>query len=203
MPDTGTGIIKGGAEQAEHKSSIWIVSFGELLTLLLCFFLLAMSLSPLNPAVRSARDKSGTIIDKSGTNNATSGAPGTRLAISKIEGGDLTLLQHRFAPGDFDQSSGALSESGLEKAKRIVVPEGYDLKRISVEFCSTASAEGELGREARSLSGLMSIKRQLFGAGFEKSSFRLAPESGSCSEAEWAGGIAAEVNLELEGLGNG
>lgn len=193
--EPGIGSLIGGTKRTDEQSAIWIVSFGDLLTLLLCFFLLALSLSPLNPAVRRTINNSETYLDKSVTTKASSAAPGTPLANSKIEGGDLTLLKYDFAPEDFLEPSGALSASGLEKAKRIVVPGGWKVRSVSIELCGPQSGEGASADYSAALNKAMAIRRQLFDAGFERSGLRLSANSEGCS--------TAKVSLELRRFKNG
>src|SRR5690606_22976012 len=134
--------------EAELHSS-WMLSFGDLLTLLLCFFLCILSFSPLNPHRPSEDiDKHNQIVALSAAElqggGSVPGQTGTALAelqaearefgtLAKVSNSNelvLTLSDSDFAGGGWEATPAVLS-----RVKSQVIETSYAVLGVKVESC--------------------------------------------------------------------
>lgn len=189
-----------------NKDTIWIVSFGDLLTLLLCFFLLAISLSPLNPeAIKQANrvtTRNEEVKSQAHSVDTQIADSGTALAKLSLGNGDTALAEYRFTSGDFVSGQDKLTDSGQLRVKSIAIPAGYVMKRATAETC-VDSGELELSAaEDLAFRQSLRLRSQLVDAGIEQLHLRLGSAAGGCDSAG-SETVAAKVTLELQKLKNG
>ncbi len=157
----------------------WLLSFGDLLTLLLCFFLSVLSLSPLNPAYKSPeKGKSKQIVNEPPSTEATGAAGktsgGIELANSSGTVADPSVgssannfkqLSVWLTEADFREGNLELLPEAQERLKSQVFGSAYERVSVRIEGC----AEVEQGRAeaawAASLSRILTLRSQMIDAG--------------------------------------
>lgn len=111
------------------ESSNWLISFGDLLTLLVCFFMAGVTYGPLNPANSSAE----TDTYKLNPNSAAQPNSGTTLAVTQFKDGQARSAQALFMAGDFDPLTGQLSDQARQRFEAVLNQEGT---QVQIETCS-------------------------------------------------------------------
>lgn len=189
----------------------WLVSFGDLLTLILCFFITLISLSPLNPHMAGSkdRDKPESYAEVNGASAEKTAAEqsGIPFALNKEKNGAENLKRHylsvRFDESDFEFDGELLRPAAAEKIKKLVPPEAYRPARLTVESClqpaAAADTEQALTRSAKTL---VVLKRQLIdhmpGLSGVETALRIVKKSCIASSGAEGKQVAAQVVMELE-----
>ncbi len=135
-------------EVGTFSSNPWLITFGDMLTLLLCFFLCFVTFGPLQ--TKSLQD------------THSSPSSGIDLAKHMIEPAVAPEILTELAPADFGDSQEMLNPVGQEKIKSAVHREGYDLELLSFEVCPPKDKQGP---EFWTLGILMELRSQLLDAG--------------------------------------
>jgi len=148
-------------------ASAWYLSFGDLLTLLLAFFITTITLSPLNPASggRYSAAESGTTIaldplSGSGTRNANI-ANKTRQ------------LVHFMSSTAFLSHNGDLTPEAQDEIKKLVVAEGYRIERAQIELCQNPNSGTDFDPWLLTESQISGLARQLVDIGVDQQALKL------------------------------
>ncbi|MBN8548945.1 MAG: hypothetical protein J0M12_06495 [Deltaproteobacteria bacterium] len=202
--------MSSSSSEASGRSihSNWMLSFGDLLTLLLCFFLSIISFSPLNPAHKSSEkvDKKQGVTKSKEHEVAPAPAQtvdGTQLA--NLEGSDekTTLLANMsvvdglrlwLQESDYAGLGWELGEGAAARLKSQVVRTAYAPKRVTIESCLESTLIGDETAWAGSISRILSVRSQLIDAGFKPGIFRYRVMGPHCAEIRAGGsGETAEA----------
>lgn len=181
--------------------SNWFLSFGDLLTLLLCFFLTILSFSPLNPnrELGSVSEKSQTVTAgeslraAGGVQNAVAGTAlanlglGDEKATLPVNASVVEGLRFWFEESDFVGLGWELSEQSAGRLKNQVVGTAYATKRVTIESCLEAAAVGEETAWAGSISRILTLRSQLIDAGIPAGLFRYRVLGPYCNEVRAVG----------------
>lgn len=165
-------------------SAIWLISFGDLLTLLLCFFLSIVSFGPLNPNVELPKSDLTTR-----TNSSALPAeqkitrPGTRFAL-KTHGrfaaarhfGELKL---QIAEEEYTDLGGRLYEAAQQRLIKAVKSDSYRVVAAEVSSCSALSSERS--GWFQSVSRALEMRRQLVDAGISAQAVKVRVLGSNCS----------------------
>ena len=111
------------------ESSNWLISFGDLLTLLVCFFMTGVTFGPLNPA----NSPINTDNYQKNTDNPSELNSGTTLALMPTKDGQASSVQALFTAGDFDPITGQLSDQARQRFEAVLNQAGT---RVEIESCS-------------------------------------------------------------------
>lgn len=123
------------------RPSLWLVTFGDLLTLMLCFFLATISLRPLyvSPHSSVTERKAETFRTKP---DAAVGAEtaGTRLAATQLEPSvpqpEEIEVSVALTEASFAGSPAYFSRTVRAQLRKAVFTDGYDLRTVTVHACA-------------------------------------------------------------------
>lgn len=161
------------------NQNIWLISFGDLLTLVLCFFISIISLSPLNPE-RKLQIQNGTPIALNKTEiKAEKEKP--RFISLDLYDSDLAWPEYR------------LSETAVEKVRDQVLSGSYSYQKLKLETCTRLNESDISGKSDNALRLLDNLRRQVFGAGVKAETTLLSPLATACGE-----NVAARIILNFE-----
>lgn len=146
----------------------WLLSLGDLLTLLLCFFLCLVASSPLNPSYH----RGNPVLDKEIGDDPYPAVPtvesqfesGTPFAIS-FNGAtykEFTLLQNHF--GD----SGEFSNESKISALSVMDLDRYELEKATIETCTPAEGGARETDWYSALNHALSTRSQLIDSGIDE-----------------------------------
>lgn len=181
MISTSAGA-PGGVSKGDKV--LWLMSFGDLLTLVLAFFVSLIALSPINPRV-SARVEPGTTIASSEDRGHESVPPE-----SDSETNGLTLYLNA---GDFQADRVTLSERAEEKLRTFVNSGSYSVKQVIIATCLENVADGRHLEWNSSTNRLLGLHRQFIDALPMGSRVRLQPWGTSCESS--AGDVLTQIKL--------
>ncbi len=141
-------------------NSYWLMTFGDLLTLLLCFFVAIVSLSRHQQdadAEEMAKEKKEQLVESiDEVARLTAGAShGAEIALD-IDNRNLTEVF--LEQGDVDPGKQRLTDSGKVVLERAVDLLSYPVKEVVIETCSR-QAEANAWHESVSMS--LGIQRQI------------------------------------------
>ncbi len=137
--------------RSDRKS--WLVSFGDLLTLLLCLFIARYEV---------INDKSGVTsrIQEQMRPLKVSNKGGTHIANSKVR---ISPREVRFHHEDFDPVTGELMGIARERLNLNGIPESYHVKSVHLVLCTGAQDDVA---ETRAKQRAVAIRRQLLDTGY-------------------------------------
>jgi hypothetical protein len=170
-----TGVSKPNA--------IWLISFGDLLTLLLCFFLSIVSFGPLNPHATLPKNELTARSDSTPSTSAYKKTPaGTGFAL-KTHGrfaaarhfGELKL---QIAEEEYTDLGGTLSEEAQKRLESAVKSSGYSVLAASVSSCSALGSVSS--GWFQSISRSLQVRRQLVDAGVSAQAVTVRALGSSC-----------------------
>lgn len=204
-----TSGLSGSEASGRSIHSNWMLSFGDLLTLLLCFFLSILSFSSLNPSndraqkhdkVQGVGGPEPILADTEGRQTAA----GTQLA--NLEGSDekATLpanasvvngLRLWFGESDYVGLGWELSEVAIQRLKSQVVRTAYAPKRVTIESCLGSTVIGDETAWAGSISRILGLRSQLIDAGLAPGTFRYRVLGPYC-DVLLAGGLEETVEAK-------
>ncbi|MCB0334158.1 MAG: hypothetical protein KDD55_11700 [Bdellovibrionales bacterium] len=194
--------MSGNAKGEAAKS--WLVSFGDLLTLLLCLFLFQFSNSNIKEEQEGPKDgvtHSNNMEDLSeGISEYGTHERGTLLA--QLEDG-TPVVESVFVEDEFALQDYTLNEEGRGRLKNVVIPEGYGLQRISLVTFSCEESSPEALRWLQATGRALSIQRQLIDDGYERAQIAvqvLGPHCFSKRYPESKEGMAALVRFSLKAM---
>lgn len=164
------------AGTARPGSSAWLVTFGDLLTLLVCFFITIISHSTFNPA--------------DGVAEGVKADSGTAIAILPVETPDSLELSLRFRERDFRANGVRMQVSARRRLKKAVNLEGYALTNGVIESCAKAADHNEEGNWALSVRRAFSLRSQVIDAGLTAEGVALRFLGESCGLLKPAGSRA-------------
>ena len=159
------------------KNQPWLVSFGDLLTLLLCFFVTIIAQSPLNP--RSAKSEALREKQEAGTEFA----PSVSRSLFKT----LTLSQQ-----DFQKDSGGIAQA----LKSSVILDGYEVSKASLSSCSPGVGETSWFEATKQA---LSLRRQLIDAGVASPRIEISVRGPNCENAAWVSKIDFDFIKRIHG----
>jgi flagellar motor protein MotB len=168
----------------------WLLTFGDLLTLLLCFFIAIVSFSPLNnsPKRKEFLNKSGSYVDQNGVheNKTISDSTGTTLADNALKErhGDVRppIEEFWFEEKDFSTQITDLTEMRSNEFKNLVTTSYYVASQIEIELCRF-NKEGDKEQAALlSMLRTQALRRQVIDAmpNLSKEALLLSYSGDSC-----------------------
>lgn len=142
-----TSLRKPVAEDGAPSTAIWLLSFGDLLTLLLCFFLALVATGELQLGqAKVSTGEEGRSANKGGT-----GSPGTSIANDQQEGVELSVTK---------SDLGTLAtQTSLVELQSVIRERGG---KATIHAC---------GRDVDDALSFGSIMRALIGAGTSRVTF--------------------------------
>lgn len=163
---------KGSGREVSIGHRNWLLTFGDLLTLLLCFFLAIVSFSPLNPSPERAEYvKKSAAYDANSQSSSKTGRSlthGTTLA--HVEGkasGVITrpgVEEYWFVEDDFSNRVTDISANKAEEFKSSVASTDYSAKQVEIETCNPlAPPSDEIHRAVPGLRAI-ALSRQVIDA---------------------------------------
>lgn len=165
--------MSDGLEQNPVMSAEgWFTTLGDLLTLLLCFFLAAVSFSTFSPPEHATKTGTNSShseeIAGSGSKNGQREGSGTSIAPQVV--GEIEI---GFAADDISSDGTALSESGLAKLEQIKGV-ARDAERVELVTCAPDETErGDSVTWHRSIERALLMKSSLKGVGISGSALRV------------------------------
>lgn len=193
--------------EGDSSGYAWLVSFGDLLTLLLCFFLAIVSMSPLNPHVSSNKktDSSATYAKNIRPPEviAENMNDGITLALSlaeEVNGAPITEFQeHWLKETDFVDQGMHLMPEKLKMIKKLVVESNYLLRNVEIETCEKPPLTKIREHGSPGLERGLNIRRQVLDVASvsDPSAIRVSVVRGECSElsSESNGKLSAVVRV--------
>ncbi len=164
--DDNSALKDNGSKAPEE---MWLLGFGDLSTLILCFFLALLISSPVNPAYRRGNSQLGVepgdgpfeAQAKIETVFSDSVKPGTELAkpISDESYKELILLRSYY---DEEMNIASLLQKSVLNGIDLGV---YEVSELSIETCSPNEGIPKETDWYLSLSNALSTRRQLVDAG--------------------------------------
>jgi len=180
------------AQASKAPAQIWLISFGDLLTLILGFFVAVVSQTPLNPAFKPPINQesllqNGVEIPKSEAGTVA----GTQFAKAKAKKQVFKGFILRLSERDFVQSKNSLRRRAQYQLKKRVRLVAYRLSTARIESCT----EG-LGNQSwlGSIERTLLIRRQLLDAGVAPRAIELGALGGNCRHF---GSEATKAKLDL------
>lgn len=188
----------------------WALSFGDLLTLLLCFFLTIVSMSPLNPAVRKAnqalsaqKDEKNVPPSKVQPQNSELGPRIAKHVSAEQEKGvsDKGPLQAEklevmdFLAEDFEGESGILSDQAANRLKMLMNQQDSQLISVEIETCVQGARETEAISWFEATRQALALKGQFIDAVKPSPEMRMRVLGADCETATNLGPSSARVAL--------
>lgn len=117
-----------------EQPSTWLITFADMITLLLCAFLMIFSLN-----YHRLKDKA----KEAQIERTEEAAPGIQIAQSTSEGTksfqDVTL---NFSEEDFEADGATLGGDALRRLKSKGIPEGYEISLLNLNSCVSSDSVG-------------------------------------------------------------
>jgi len=170
-PEESSG---GGSRNLARSQMRWLVTFGDLLTLLLCFFLSIVSFGPLNPTQRVLEEEvtkpDEPINPVMPPEIDSEQVSGPTIALTNSDTME-TLL--RFTEQDYVGGGELFTSEASEKMRSELEPEGYEVESVVVESCY-GKPEYPDGRSwFMSVSRALGLRSQLIDAGVSPASISI------------------------------
>ncbi len=173
------------------NNQVWLTSFGDLLTLLLSFFIAVIALSPLNPAVKDGlsvgKHEINSVIEPRLTKKSSDGTYVAKLSQVKGAKRGLKSLLLRFSGRDFVLNRNGFRRMAERRLRKAVSLGGYATGLALVGTCSTA-----LGEDAwsRSEEYALALRRQLIDAGVKSAGVKMQVFGPHCQRVGSEGTLA-------------
>lgn len=168
--------------QPPPPGSSWLVSFGDLLTLLLCFFIalivLTREATPPASAAEPVTPSQLSRIEVPGAVAALPRPPGTTLAANLEEQSRFELL---FEEGDFEADGTALSSAARERIENAFAFAAYTPKPVRIVACGGGRGESTDAGWLESMQRLLELRSQLLDAGADMGRAELEPAGPYCN----------------------
>lgn len=198
--DLSSPIFKGKKGGA-GSSSGWLTSFGDLLTLLLCFFICIVSLSRKDPAAIIGPQDVMRWNDKKfdqarvEANGETVGG----ITIAPLTGEPEKITLH-FGREDFAANGEKLSSQAVEWMKSAMFVEGYRTAPQEIVACGHSGAPRESADWYRAMQRVFNLRGQLIDAEITTQGIALQVLGSDCSslQAKGSGSESAVASLSLE-----
>jgi flagellar motor protein MotB len=168
------------------RPSLWLVTFGDLLTLMLCFFLATISLRPLSSTSTSALTTQNNKVSTAKLNSLVQlkGA-GTRLAAKEEELSAPRPAEIRkqvvLSEGSFLRARAELSRSAQSQLNNAVTTDGYEVRSVAIQVCT--DKKGYVAEKTASLSveRALRVRGQLIDRGISPEALRVRALADSCT----------------------
>ncbi len=187
------------------KPSVWLVTFGDLLTLLLCFFIATMTLHPSHsPSTRRATARNSTISGKESVLDAGQRALGTTLALTQDRQSVLhqppeEKIEVKVALSDdsFAQVRSKLSDTAKRKLNNAVFTDGYSVRAVVVHACADKKRYAAEETASLSVERALKVRGQLIDSGVAPEVVRVRALGEQCAAlpAHARGGNAVVVEI--------
>ncbi len=192
--------MSGGPKREAAKS--WLVSFGDLLTLLLCLFLFQFSNSSIKEPQNSSEDG---VTHQNDTTELSQGISeyGTRhrgTLLAQLESG-TPVIESVFVTDEFILDNHTLRQEGADRLKNVEIPDGYGLENVSVLTFSCESSTPEALSWLESTGRALSIQRQLIDAGYDRKQIAVEVLGPHCYSERFSyskEGMTALVRFQLK-----
>jgi hypothetical protein len=182
------------------------VSFGDLLTLLLCFFVAIVAYHTKGDPNQSEKNR------VTSENNTIKIDPGAMYQKRELSGTPLANLTEsseslvlRFEPADYNGLQEQMTDEAKRWFQKAIQSDDYNLSVVRLEVCgNTPPGQGSSGWLV-SMRRALDIRRQLVDAGFSTEGFELELLGADCSKLESKGGkkTVAALTLRTERIFNG
>ena len=198
--------FKSTKKLSPFLSGSWLISFGDLLTLLLCFFLTIVSFGPLNPKatlpIKGVTSQSNSVTGpEPGVGVGKLGA-GTQVAQSRTSSTENQKeLRLVFNVEDFLEPTEKLVPAKVIELQKLIKTDGYSVGRVRLESCSELKSDDQGWFQA--LSRGFYLRGQFIDAGIEPKRIELRVVGRNCAALKndpTEFGLAATVNVELSAL---
>ena len=180
------------------NNQVWLTSFGDLLTLLLSFFIAVIGLSPLNPAVKAKLtidgNKTNSVSDENRVHQDNSGTHVAKIEEKQTSQRAFKSSLLRFARRDFVLNRDGFRRSAKWRLKKTVVLNGYAASRVLLMTCS-GNPIGEPWSRSEELALL--LRRQLIDAGIKSALIKMQVFGPHCQRV---GGEGVEAKVSFSGF---
>ena len=153
------------------KPSLWLIGFGDLLTLMLCFFLSLVAFGPLNQADRQEREaltpEAKKMIQMLKLPIRLATQSGITIAFS-MDG--YPRLNFDFTEDEF--AAEGLAAASLARIVNTINSVNYEIREIRLEICTRRKQGGEGSWSESSLKAL-GVRSQLLDAGVKAESIKI------------------------------
>lgn len=172
-----------------RQRTSWHLSFGDLITLLMTFFITTISLSPLNPATRNRVQSA----DTTGTSIALKAKEGSRLAQAGIVN-DYKELIIQLQDSDFIDQAELVKPEVMLEIKNSIKADGYIVEQLILAACFKSEwLQQELVWEA-SKQRTLALASQLIDSGLSNDVLELRVLGPNCAALK---SPRAEVSAQL------
>lgn len=201
----------GGRVQTDRADSDgpvgWLTSFGDLLTLLLCFFISILAVSPLNPNMPVAISETDGTVSKASLIGQVGTATARRAGIaiandsSKVAANFGWLLQAiELRASDFLPSGLGLQPGAISRLENALLASDYRLALALIGVCESQVWQAGLGQDQVLALRAAPIYRQMIDAGVaaKLTSFELVDDCEGDSSGADNQQLLARVRLAFE-----
>ena len=177
-----------GMAPMRKRRTPWLVSFGDLLTLMLCFFLATITFKPrLAPTKDEVTHRSNREISEVKPITAASALSGTHFANTHRRQGVIfrsfspkSVFDFRLKNSDFDSRTGLLRRSSALGLKRIVSSSSYSFGMIEIHSCVN-EVTADVGEALQSsMNRALAVRGQVIDAGVAANLVRTRILGGDC-----------------------
>jgi hypothetical protein len=176
-----------------------MVSFGDLLTLLLCFFIAIVAFHRHGSSQIPANDvpDTGNHEEKIDAGHFYQQDPsdGTPLALLPVSSPGTVL---RLEPADFGGQEEQMTDEAEHWFRTAIKSEDYSLTAVRLEVCGNTSPGREDTGWYLSMRRALAMRRQLVDAGFALEGFEIELLGPDCSKLESKGGKKTVAALTLK-----
>lgn len=165
----------------------WLVTFGDLLTLLLCFFIAIISTGPLSPNYQPKEYQpvsiEGSAPKDAGIKPTPAAFPGTVLAQKEVEGSSPEAVSEhlKIVETEFDSGSPELTPAGREKLSSFLGGLGVQpIARLTIETCGSRRLGGRESELLSAQARALTLARLIQTAGKQLDELRLRPVASNC-----------------------
>lgn len=172
---------------------VWLITFSDLLTLVLGFFLVVISLSDIGkrtPPVEVATDNPNAVTVSAARGDRESGTAIAEVITSP------SVSEFHLRSSDFENGSAALDSDRLEKIKKAVALTGYKESQIRIETCSESGGEQDGQNWFIALGRVSALRRQLLDAGVGGNPIEMRVLGAHCHLLAAAGGAGGTDGTE-------
>jgi len=172
----------------------WLLTFGDLLTLLLCFFIAMVSFSDLNTSPQKKEYQAKSVDYKAATqpemNSGRLSSNGTTLALNEVrqesKSASDSFEEYWFVEKDFSNLVTDIDPRSAEELKRRVTRLDYRAKQIEVQTCDAKNQLHDGTSNEVAVLRALALRRQVIDAlpSFNAEAVRIKVLENGCEEFE-------------------
>lgn len=191
MSGSQLSSLSSRQQEAQNRGEgLWLLSLGDLLTLLLGFFIALIGSSPLNPAVRSTNSEHSTSNSGGGSSRLSDAEVGTAIAELDMQTPETPVRHVVFGEDDFEAMGMSMRDGVYGSRVSAAIPESYRVSGMLIESCGGVSgasgASGWDGAAARALA----VRGQAIDSGMDAKLIKVRLLGPDCA----ALGVGSETN---------